>query len=297
MQYVSPLSFLPATSGDKLSPGELKLARHKLLAEFELTGAASIAVNGKELSRSDVLKLFDQLGQSGDVAFHALVASDTVLLYFLDKHALHPGDKFSIPEEKVTPEFIEWISPYFSWAFEKATIRIFKDVCPEEFETLIVNPHYMTAGAEWAAWNSVEKFLHMRFSEFSEINNAKYHSALQVQKFAGYNFAWLLCNVPPERFQPELNDYAFELMRMAIKEFNTGKRDSAFEILGYARSLKVSEDTMQSLLAKEAEMQKIVKTKTRSDSNQSLWWVLRVALFAVYIIAQLSRGCNSSHNY
>ena len=142
MQYVSPLSFLPTDGA--YGPKELTLAKRKLMAEFELTGSTTIPIGGKELSRNDVIKLFDQLQNSGDIEFHVLVASDPVLLQFLEKQEINPGSVITITDEQFTPEFITWISPYFSWSFRKASVKMFRDLNPEGFETLVVMPSLMT---------------------------------------------------------------------------------------------------------------------------------------------------------
>ncbi len=295
MQYISPLSFLPAGTSASLTARELKLAKNKMLAEFELTDSSSIQIGGKEMTRNDVLKMFDQLGQAGDLEYHAIVASDPVLLYFLQNQEMKPGEKFSIPDEQLTPEFIEWISPYFSWAFKKATLRIFRDIKPEEFETLVTNPAFMTEKDQWDAWSGVENYLQIMYTGLQDINKSKYQSQTQVIKYAGYNFVWLLCNLPEERFSFIINRYAFEIMQLAIKEFNNKKRDSAFELMGYARSLRVSEELMKDLLNKEEEMQNILKKNNKTENNNNFWWVVRLILLIAYALSRVASCDSTSH--
>ncbi len=291
MQYVSPITFLPPGLDGEITPKDLKLAKQKLLAEFELSGTTTVPVGGREMSRNDVLKLFDQLGQANDLAYHGLIASDPVLLHFLETHEIAKGQTFSLPEEKVTPEFVEWISPSFSWAFGKATVRMFRTVKPEEFETLAVAPWYMTPADEWNAWSGVEQYMQLMLQQLQEITGAKYQSQDQVIKYGGYNFIWLLCNLPRQRFDYLLDHYAFEVMQMAIKQFNTLKRDSAFELMGYAKSLKVSDHVMEGLEAKEKEMQGILKNRKKAENKDSTMLYIRVIIFAAYIIFRLAT-CN-----
>ena len=296
MQYISPLSFLPAGTLTSFNSRELKLAKNKMLAEFELTGSTSIPIGGKEMTRNDVLKMFDQLGQAGDLEYHSLVAADPVLLHFLEHQEIEPGEKFSIPDAQLTPEFIEWLSPYFSWAFKKATLRIFRDVKPEEFETLVINPFFMTERDAWDAWTGVENYLYITLNGLKEINKSKYQSQTQVQKYAGYNFIWLLCNLPQERFWQLINNYAFEVMQLAIKEFNNKKRDSAFDLMGYARSLHVSEDLMKTLLDKEEEMQNILKKNKSTETRNNTWWYIRILLIVAYFLTRIAT-CEPIHPY
>ena len=293
-QYISPLSVLPINAASGLAPKDLKLAKHKLMAEFELTGSTTIPLAGKEFSRNDVLKLFDQLEQNGFLEFHVLVASDPGLLHFLTAHEIIIDQPFKLDPKTTTPEFNEWLTPYFCWAFKKGTLRMFRNVNPEEFEALILSPWWMSGNDEWEAWAGVDQYMQLMLRSLQEVNNGKYHSVAQVNKYASYNFVWLLCNLPENRFGALLNNYAFELMRMAIKEFNNKKRESGFSILGYAKSLRISGEMMQSLIDKEQEMQKIQNKNERTQSRNNAWVYVRVGLFIVYFLSRLAT-CDSNH--
>jgi len=281
-QYVSPISFLPE-GVTTLSPRQLKLSKNKLLAEFELAGTPTIPVCGKEMSRNDVIRLFDELEYSSDLDNHLLVASDPVLLRFLAQAEISVGDTFSLTNEQITPDFINWVSPFFSWAFSKASLRMFKDICPQEFVTLIEMPCWMLPADEWDAWNRVEVFMDTRLQTFQELNNNKFLDWRQQEQYAGYDTVWLLCNLPVGRFSRILDGYAFEIMRLSITEFNASKRDHAFELLGFAMSLRVSEDMMVSLKNKEKEMRGLVKRNN--------WKIFRVVLIGLALLSRLAT-CN-----
>jgi hypothetical protein len=94
--------------------------------------------------------------------------------------------------------------------------------------------------------------------------------------------------MPEDRFSRLINDYAFELMRLAITEFNTQKRENAYALIGYAKSLRVSEDMMRSLVDKEREMQGLTKQNNRSE----FWNVIKIIAFLVYVLARIA-SCNS----
>ncbi len=282
---------MPAGTSGEPSPRELKMAKQKLLAEFELTGNTTISIGGREMSKNDVLKMMDSLDYSQELNFHILVASDPILLHFLSTYELSVGEQFSIPEGQLTPEFIAWLSPYFSWAFAKAALQMFRKVKPEDFETLIVTAWYMTDKDEWEAWNALETYLEQMLKQIQSIARAKSHTPAQVAQYAGYNFIWLLCNLPEDRFEFLINNYAFAIMQLAVKEFNNKRRDSAFELMGYAKSLHVNEETMRTLNAKEREMQNILDAKNKNDARSSGWFVIRIVLAVAYILHQVS-SCN-----
>lgn len=283
-QYISPISFLPAGAGANLTTRDLKLSRHKLMAEFELAGTSSIPVGGKEMTRNDVIRLFDDLEHATDLNYHVLVASDPALLKFLVHGEITPGDNFSLTNEQATESFIGWLSPYFAYAFSKATLRMFRDVCPQEFETLVVQPYWMTAADEFEAWRKTGMFLDNKVHEFIELNNKKYFPPFQQKQYADYNVIWLLCNLPEDRFSRLLDEYAFQMMRLSITVFNKRQRDQGFELLTLAQSLKVSPEIRSKLVAKEKEMQGIVKKSGKADT----WKTVRIVLVILFILARLA---------
>lgn len=284
-QYISPISFLPAGATGNLTARDLKLARQKLMAEFELSGSASVMIGGKEMTRNDVIQMFDELEQADDLGYHTVVASDPVLLKFLEQGALSAGDKFAILNEQITPAFVEWISPCFAWAFSKAVLQMFRDVRPEEFETLVVQPTLMTPNDELDAWHKLDLYLDNKVHEFIELNNKKYFPPHQQKQFTEYNMVWLVCNLPVDHFQKFINEYAFQMMRLAITVFNKGQRNHAFDLLTWAQSLKVSADIRSKLVAKEKEMNGLIS----KSKNSETWHVIRIILFILFVVTRLAR--------
>jgi len=258
------------------------------MAEFELAGTTTIPVGGKQLTRNDVLRLFDLLDGEQNLGYHLIVASDPVLLHFLEHGELAAGQKIALPAGDVTNEFIEWLSPYFAWAFRRATTNMFRNVTPHEFEALVTSEWYMTPNDEWEAWSGVDSYVNMMGAELHELNKAKYVSDTQAAKYASYNRIWMLCNLKRERFALLLDKYAFELMQLAIKQFNNRKKDAAYELMGYAKSLRVSDDMMKALQDKEQEMLRIEKKNTTDKRKRETWMYVRIGLFAIYVLMRVA---------
>jgi len=298
MQYFSPLSILNFEGLSEITPKDLRLAKHKMMAEFELNGTSTIQAGGKELTRNDVLKIFDLLEQTTDLSFHVIVASDPVLLHFLERHELQPGKQFGLIDEKISPEFIEWISPYFRDAFNQAVVYNFRNQFNNEFLTLVSGPKWMTDNDAWAAWSGLEHYLHLLIRKLEENNTQKYHYSGEASKLTSFQITEMLKVLPTERFSSIINKYAFELMQFAILVFNANMREWAMQMMQYAKSLPVDEDTLLALVAKEKEMRDILSRKEKVEnkqSNSNTWVIVRIAFILIYVISRFAT-CNSLHS-
>ncbi len=75
-----------------------------MLAELELNDGNSILVNGKEVSKNDIIRFFDDLQQSTDLSYHVAVYRDKVLLKFLE-YSILENIKIGLPPTHCTPTY------------------------------------------------------------------------------------------------------------------------------------------------------------------------------------------------
>lgn len=301
MQYISPFSFFPNSISSSFTRKDFVLAKRKLMAEFELQGTATIIHNGKEISRNDVITFFDTLEKSDDLDFHALVASSPELLYFLENAKIEHHSKFSLPADKITPEFIEWISPYYSNAFKKCSYNNFKNVEMQQLNALLKNAEWMTSADRYKAWQGVENYFAALTQQFEQVNESNERVTEQtISTFTRFELIDMIAILPIDIFQQLINQYAFEMMRSSIIVFNKIKnREWAIVILENAETLPVDETTMHLLTDKEDEMRRIMHAEnshnTKKDS--STWVGLRGVGFLIFVIIKLFATCNRTSSY
>lgn len=116
--YRSPIRLAglePATSYDKQA---LSLAKKKMLAELELGDGHAIVVDGTELNRQDIIRLFDELGNEQRLQFHLAISNDPALAHFLETGTLPASKPYSWQQNELydTPAFRSFVSPYFAAA-------------------------------------------------------------------------------------------------------------------------------------------------------------------------------------
>lgn len=128
MHYVSPFNYLPEDliKDILLDTNKIKLARKKLLAEIELSDTQSILVNNKELTKSDIITLFDSLNNAQLLNIHLAIFNNKNLLGFLENSIIPSFFNFTDSQPLNTDEAINFISPYYkdvAWELINTAIK------------------------------------------------------------------------------------------------------------------------------------------------------------------------------
>ena len=129
MRYINPFNLLDLNI-DNLSAIDssiIKRAKKTLLAEIELNGTDTITHNGIEITRSDFLRAIDELDDNDKKEFHFFIYENIDLNRFLTSCDLNFFKSFKIESIYKMPAFIDFISPYFTYQYEKLLSRNFKD--------------------------------------------------------------------------------------------------------------------------------------------------------------------------
>lgn len=115
MHYISPFHYLPEDILTEIAvdTNKIKLARKRLLAEIELSDTQSIFINNKELTKFDIVSLFDSLNDTQLLTIHFAIFKDKPLLNFLENATIPPIFNFSKNPKLNTEEAIQFISPYY----------------------------------------------------------------------------------------------------------------------------------------------------------------------------------------
>jgi hypothetical protein len=303
MRYVSPFALFELEEAQvEVTEKDLFLRKRKLLSEFELFNTSTIDVNGQQLSKNDVLKMFNTFENDANLNFHLIVAKDKTLLCFLEQHQIEFKQKFSIPPQDLTPEFIEWVSPYFREAFTETAMASIQNRDLLSFNTLMMNPRYMTAADEMLAWQPVQKYFYELIFQLSEINDAGSQLRLEwdIKIIGGKDMQEIVRHLPIEKFQSQINAYAYELMRAALGIF-TFDRVWSLHLITDALSLPITEDIRETLEEKQNEIETAAQRgysgrSKKSPDYSSLWTIVRALLFCIFIAARMSNGCDSSSN-
>lgn len=289
-QYVSPLALAGTANGDIQDRRGLQLAKKRMLAELELSGETTLQLNGQAFSKNDIVIFFDELSGQGTLDFHIAVAKDKVLQTFLEKAELLPLDKF-LPEPLYSdPAFIDWISPYFCFSFCKLARGCIAENDTATWNTLFGNPFLMNNIYREEAWDDLEKLVEGKLEMVQYYHNEKQpHQHLpELSELFRYSFISMVADMPEERFGTVRNEYAFSMMNVCIDIFNKGHRNWATSFLEYAKTMAASDEMRKAVSDKIVEMNEIENGDNKSSGGWSNWGILRIVLFALYIIYRMA---------
>jgi hypothetical protein len=240
MQYISPFQTLGIEVND-ISPEGLKLAKKKLLAELELSDTTTILRGGKEMTKDDALKAFDNLGSTADWYFHGLVAKDKPLLDFLEKQIISNKILYIA---YTNPEFIAWLSPYMAYSFQKIQLKALKEHKAGILKHLWQEmPKFLDEYALEEIEGKVEIYLRNRIEALDSIGIAikerKRFTYLEVKDYYDAHFMDCLC-VLPQQFQWLRDGYAVSLYNFAVHTWNSAYYSRAIDAINAASVLQLS---------------------------------------------------------
>jgi len=112
--YINPIALLnfTAESDIGLDSYTIRKAKRSLIADIELSDTNAINFNGVELTKSDCLRVIDELDDKDKKDFHYFIFEHKPLLNFLTNGDLTFFTNYKIESIYKLPEFINFISPY-----------------------------------------------------------------------------------------------------------------------------------------------------------------------------------------
>jgi tetratricopeptide (TPR) repeat protein len=128
MIYLNPFKLLniQADNLSEIDPLTIRKAKKILLANIELSDNEAIDYNGVEITKSVCLSIIDELDDKNKKEFHFFIFKNQHLNDFLFDGDLDFFRYFKIESIYALPEFIAFISPYFSFQFDKSLSKNFK---------------------------------------------------------------------------------------------------------------------------------------------------------------------------
>ena len=127
--YINPIELLNLDTDipTGVDGATIRKAKKTLLAEIELSDTDTIIHNGIELTKSACLKAIDDLDHKDKRDFHIFIFKNSDLNHFLTSGELNFFRNFKTESIYKLPEFIDFISPYFSFQYAKAVSNNFKN--------------------------------------------------------------------------------------------------------------------------------------------------------------------------
>ena len=309
VRYVSPILLMDLPTSSSFDKKDLLLSKKKMLAELELAGTTTVAIKGKELSKNDILQLFDQMGDHAELPYHAAIASDKALLGFLEGGNLaRPLGDFSNNPLYDDPQFINWISPYFYQVFTVFVIKYINEKDIDAVADLMQVRMLMNHKYEEMAWVRIEGAIEKHIAEMKALHGDAqarngYDFVEKVEILCDHHMVNIVLALPEERFATLRDDYAFTMMQLLILAFNTRNLENqryAKETLLNAKLMASTIYLKEQIQNKYNEMDGLLREAghTNSDSGGSFPWktVLAIVIFVIRMATTCNRSDHSISN-
>jgi hypothetical protein len=306
MLYTSPFEILdlPGTELQQMDKKALLLKKKQLLAELELQNGHSVIIKNKEFTKNDILSLFEQIENGGAVEYHAAVAADPVLLNFLQKGSLRPGQKFSYNELYKDPAFIEFISPFYKAAFNQFVLKAVAGSNYDNTGAVFSNPMLLNGTDYDECLGKLHGYLEEKLQGVTVLKNSfaanRYTDLSSLHSF--YIYDWVLTlNSLPDDFGGYREDYAVELYNFVVDLWNGKKRDEATAMLYGIQNIKTDgqvKKLISDLLDKMSAAQQPADSSSGGgvSGGRIVWAVISIILVLLRVASTCNRS-NNSYNY
>lgn len=298
MEYINPLAALQITPKD-LKEGHpidlLKREKKKLLAEFELHDTPVIQLRGRELDKSAVIRLFEQLEDDSLLDFHLTIFQSPSLMAFLEEASLeffYSGDISKLPANP--PEFLAYIGPFFASKYNTRLFHAFRQRDWEEIDVMCAHPLAIPMAYHAACYKDTYRHLHGKIQEI-ELQSEKIAKGTvpdgKVQEMCDEMLVSTL-NQLPEYFGGTRDKYSVALEGLAIAVHNAHQRAQlGIFILRQGLKLNTSKEVQDRLqyvldqLVALAPGEAFFEQFTGSDGESKITpWLVAAGIGAVILV-------------
>lgn len=298
MKYINPFSILGLTPSDNIDRQSLRKLKREWLTEFELQGSVTINLNGQEMDKTAVLKVFDQFDNERLLTHHLTIFKHSSLQAFLENNSLRffrsnqTADFFDQHDE----EFIQYLQPYFSHQFDFFFSKAIKEKSRPTIKLLSKEAVFLPYQYEGACFKNSYRFLMAEVNELSDMTSI---NRKKIKKIKHYftDQQIIFFNTLPDYFfdvRIKLGEYLEDIALLVNNELNDTML--ARHILAQGLQYKTNESTryrLQYVLDQlnfypEEEWGNGSPTATpRSIKSTSNWWWLVFAVSVFYILRAL----------
>jgi hypothetical protein len=255
-QYVSPFRNLGIDLSQEIDKNALNRAKKMLLAELDLSRNGTILRGGVEMTKNDVIQLFDGFNYAQNLEFHRQIANNRGLLAFLEKQKLDTKNEFVDDLSFMPANFKIFISPYLTHSCVEYLTNCLKNAQSANIHVFPMSLiKQLSANELENVWQAVEQFLKQQRAQADNLTERiKHRDKVKIgdtMPFRSPQFVACL-NWLPARFHELRTGYVASLFYLAEACWNSKAHKVAVDILQYAEHINGAE---QNKLVVQARLQ------------------------------------------
>jgi hypothetical protein len=249
--YLNPTRFFEKSD---IQPTDIRKARKRLMAEFELNDAAEIELQGQRLDKAALLTWLEELEAGSSLGHHQTLAKVPALLAFLEEGKLdflsQKELRAFVESEKDTASFREFLAPYFVWQYNRLLRQAFKSKDFEQLQKLNTSPLPVNLKDRAACYEDTDRLFRTHLESLKQLvarMKQGYAPGPEVQGCV--DELWIeSLNALPEHFDGLRNAYGKALEDLAICLYNQFQRVRlAKYVLTQAMKLALNSETRHRL--------------------------------------------------
>jgi hypothetical protein len=229
MNYINPIEILELQAVDiaSIDNSVIKKAKRRLFADIELSDDGHLNYKGIKLTRSDCEKAIDGIECKNKMEFYSHLASNPHLNNFLINGDCELFNCFKQESIYKLPEFIDFISPYYSVKLDRALLHLFKNDDLDLFIAALRTKKLVKRSDLKKAYKSLNNEIQGRIAEIDEIKESIDEEVSDyteedikdiidvVKKF----FPIEILNTLPAYFQSQINRIASSINYLLLSIF------------------------------------------------------------------------------
>lgn len=172
MQYINPIEILQlsnAVESSQINSDTVKKAKRRLFADIDLSDDGYFNYYELQLSKGDCERSIDELSNTDLKEFYLYLSSNKKLNEFLVNGNESIFYHFKQDSIFKIPDFINFISPYYSKKFDKAILRAFDIEDVELLKSILKTSFLISHNDVNTAYKGISNILQSRLSEIFEI--------------------------------------------------------------------------------------------------------------------------------
>ena len=172
MQYINPIEILGlsnVTDTTSIDNETIKKAKRKLFADIDLSDNGLFGYNGLHITKGDCEKAIDYLSNNDYKEFYLYLANNKKLNEFLVKGQTDVFSNFKQDSIFKLPEFVKFVSPYFTPKFDKALLIAFENENVEQTKAILNTSSLISQADVNIAYKSVSNNIQNKIAEIDDI--------------------------------------------------------------------------------------------------------------------------------
>jgi hypothetical protein len=287
-KYISPFRNLGLDLSQEVDKSALNLAKKRILAELDLSQKATIIRGGIEMSKNDIVQLFDGFNNVESLDFHRQIANNRGLLAFLEKQQLDSKNEFVDDLAFASAPFKAFVTPYLTHSCVEYITNCLKKAQSANlhiFPMALLNQ--LPVNELETVWQSVESFLKDKRAQADELT-ARIRSRPRMRlgdadAFRAPQFVACL-NWLPDRFQGLRTGYVAALFHLAEACWGVRGHKIAVDILRYAVHINCVTQNRLVVQARLKSFENSLESVTKSLEQERAFKYVFGAIVAILIV-------------